>query len=69
MHLQGWRLHHLSRQPLPEFDHPYSKKVVSYVLIELLVFLYVSIASCAFTGYHREKPNFLYRAASDILVQ
>lgn len=33
MYLQGQRLHHLSGQPLLVFDHPDTKKDVSYVSI------------------------------------
>ena len=30
-YLQGWRLHSLSGQPVPVFDHPFGKKVFSGV--------------------------------------
>jgi len=28
-YFQGWRLYNISVQPVPVFDHPYSKKVFS----------------------------------------
>lgn len=55
-YLQEWK----TPQPLWEAEAyvgpPLSEKMIFYVQRDLPVFLWVSIASCAVTGYHWKEP-------------
>lgn len=55
-HLPGWRLHNLSRQPVPVFLHPHGKKkrVVIYAYTEFPAFHLEPIVPCPVTGHHCE---------------
>uniref|UniRef100_A0A8B9Q2H3 D-aminoacyl-tRNA deacylase 1 n=2 Tax=Apteryx owenii TaxID=8824 RepID=A0A8B9Q2H3_APTOW len=50
--LQRRRLRNLSGQPVPMLCHPHSEKVFSHVQMELSVFQFVPVASCAVAGHH-----------------
>jgi len=51
-YLQGWRLHTLPGQPVPELGDPHSEKVFPDVQTEPAVLQFVSIASGPVTGQH-----------------
>ena len=51
-HLQGWRLHNLSGQPVPVLGHPHSEKVFPDAQREPPVFQCVPIVSGPVTGHH-----------------
>lgn len=51
-YLQGWRVHSLSRQPVPVLSHPDGKKMLRDVHRRPPVFHFVSIASSPATGNH-----------------
>jgi len=44
-YLQGWRLHHLSGQPMPVLSHPHFEEVFPGALMEPAVFQFVPVAS------------------------
>jgi len=50
-YLQGWRLHHLSGQPVAVLGHPHSEKVFPDVQTGPPMFQCVPIASGSVTGH------------------
>jgi len=51
-HLQGWRLHSHSGQPVPVLGHPHSENVFSDTQREAPVFQFVPFASGPVTEHH-----------------
>lgn len=58
--LCGWRLHSLSEQPIPVFDHPQSNKVFSCGQVEFYVFQFVPVPSCPVSGHYGEESLSLF---------
>lgn len=63
--LQEWRPHNTPRKPVPVFEQPYRKLESSYILMEFVLFQFVSIVSCFVTG-HRSKVPLLCTLPSSI---
>ena len=53
-HWQVWGIDHLSRKPVPAFDHPFSKETLPNVQSKPLVQLW-TIPTCPITGYQGEE--------------
>jgi len=63
-YLQGWRLHNLSGQPVPQPRHPHSEKVFPDVQTEPSAFQLLPIASGPVPRHDQDEPGSVLFAPS-----